>query len=224
LHKSPEYAAEATMSSKLQARAKAFLDRPIPEGMPYVPDSLPERFVALYATNGAVTLDAELSEILDICVLEAFNAADSKLGEEAEFFRESAEILRAIQAEVHGEEGSPPPASPTESGQGAVCGARNVQPSIHHEYLARCRKIIDAGWYFIVRRAADICEIQVCDEEGRGESIVLISATATSAEAEGRLIPKSVIEAVQRLEVGRSDFCDAAGNRLDPFSMRVVDW
>lgn len=209
------------MTSKLQARAKAFLDRPIPEGMPYVPDSLSERFVVMYAADGFLTLDPELSEILDICVLEAFNAADSKLGEEAEFFRESAEILQAIQAEVRGEEGLPPSAK---FGQGTVPSARNVQPAIDHEYLARCRKIIQAGWYFVVRRAADICEIQVCDEVGRGESMVLISATATSAEADGRLIPKSVIEAVQRLEVGRSDYCDVTGNRLDPFSMRVVPW
>jgi hypothetical protein len=212
------------MSSKLQARAKVFLDRPIPDGMPYVQDSLSERFVAMYAADGSVALDAELSEILDICVLEAFNAADTKLGEEAEFFRESAEILQAIQAEVRGEEGSPRPASPTDFGQGNRYAARNVQPAIDHEYLARSRKIIDSGWYFVVRRAPDECEIQVCDEEGRGESWVVISATATSAEAGGRQIPRSVIEAVQRLAAGRSDYCDAAGNRLDPFSMCVVDW
>ena len=90
------------MSARLRTRAKAFVDRPIPEGMSYIPDSLSERFVATYAATGTVDLDPELAEILHLCVLEAFNASDGKIGEEAEFFRESALILHAIQAELRG--------------------------------------------------------------------------------------------------------------------------
>ena len=88
------------MSAQLQARAKAFMARPIPQGMPYVPDSISERFLVAYATDGKLDLDPELGELLGICVAEAYNAAGSRTGEEAAFFRESAEILEAIQAEL----------------------------------------------------------------------------------------------------------------------------
>lgn len=90
------------MSAELQARAKSFLDRPIPDGMPYVSDSLSERFISTYAATGTLAVDPELAELLGLCVLEAFHVADSKAGEEAEFFRESALILQAIQAELQG--------------------------------------------------------------------------------------------------------------------------
>ena len=88
------------MSAQLQARAKKFLERPIPEGMPYVPDSISERFIVTYATDGKLDVDPELAELLAICVSEAYNAAASKSGEEAAFFHESAQILDAIQAEL----------------------------------------------------------------------------------------------------------------------------
>jgi hypothetical protein len=90
------------MSAELQARAKAFLDRQIPAEIRYVPDSLSERFLATYAAKGKVDLDGELAEILEICVIEAFHAADSKAGAEAEYFRECALLLQAIQAEAQG--------------------------------------------------------------------------------------------------------------------------
>ena len=88
------------MSMELQARTKAFLERPIPAEIRYVPDSLSERFLATYAASGAVDLDPEFAEIFDLCVLEAFHASDSKAGAEAEHFRECALLLQAIQAET----------------------------------------------------------------------------------------------------------------------------
>jgi hypothetical protein len=88
------------MSAQLRARAKAFLERPIPQGMPYVPDSISERFLVAYATDGKLDVDPEMLDLLEICILEGHNAADTKSGDEADFFRESAEILEAIQAEM----------------------------------------------------------------------------------------------------------------------------
>jgi len=93
---------DTTMSASLQERAKAFLKRPIPKGMPYVPDSMSERFIVMYAEKGSVDLDAELTELLEICVVEGERAANEKSGAEQEFFKESAAILRAILAESRG--------------------------------------------------------------------------------------------------------------------------
>ena len=87
------------MSNQLQQRAQSFLERPIPDGLPYAPDSMSERFVRAYATDGVVELDAELTELLGICVMEAEFASKSKSPEEAEFFGESCEILSEILAE-----------------------------------------------------------------------------------------------------------------------------
>lgn len=86
----------------LQQRAKAFLERPIPKGMPYVPDSISERFIAEYAATGKVVLDGETHELLQICVLEGDNTAQQKQGAEREFFMESAAILRVIAEESRG--------------------------------------------------------------------------------------------------------------------------
>lgn len=85
--------------SPLQQRARAFLQRPVPDGMAYVPDSISERFIATYAEEGRVKLDGELAELLELCVMEAELAADSKSGDEAAFFRESHEVLKGIQEE-----------------------------------------------------------------------------------------------------------------------------
>jgi hypothetical protein len=64
--------------------------------MPYVSDSISERFIAEYAATGKVKLDIESLELLQLCVLEGDNAAQQKQGAEREFFLESAAILRAI--------------------------------------------------------------------------------------------------------------------------------
>jgi hypothetical protein len=95
-------AAEGIMSTMLQVRVKEFLQRPIPAGMPYLPGSLSEQILGAYATNGTVQLDSEWTEILAICVVEASNAAASKAGEEGAYYRETSELLRAIQLEVKG--------------------------------------------------------------------------------------------------------------------------
>jgi hypothetical protein len=70
--------------------------------MTYVPDSISERFIATYAREGKTDVDAEQEELLAICVLESHRAAELKSGEEAAYFRESTEILEAIQAEIQG--------------------------------------------------------------------------------------------------------------------------
>jgi hypothetical protein len=80
----------------LQERARAFLQRPIPEGMAYAPDSISERFIASYAAEGKADLDAELTELLGMCATEARRAAKAKSGGEAACFRESGEILGLI--------------------------------------------------------------------------------------------------------------------------------
>jgi hypothetical protein len=107
-----------------------------------------------------------------------------------------------------------------------VCRGMYVgrKTEIDCDYLSRSRAIKEAGWYFVIRHSDDLCEIQICDEEGRGEFVVSISAGDTQAEVEGRVIPLAVIKAVQCLAIGRSDYCDSGGNRLDPFSMRVIAW
>jgi hypothetical protein len=87
---------QKSSSMTLQQRAKAFLERPVPKGMPYVSDSISERFIAEYAATGKVKLDIESLELLQLCVLEGDNAAQQKQGAEREFFLESAAILRAI--------------------------------------------------------------------------------------------------------------------------------
>ena len=56
-------------------------------------------FIQMYAINGRLDLGPEQAEILRLCFREAFEEAISKSGEEAAFSRETALILRAIQAE-----------------------------------------------------------------------------------------------------------------------------
>jgi len=95
------------MSRQLRERARAFLERPIPEGMPYVPDSISERFIAVYAERGQLEPDPETVELLRICAVEAENAASMKTGEEQAFFRESGAILEAIFEEMQEPHKSP---------------------------------------------------------------------------------------------------------------------
>ena len=83
-------------TNELQDRARKFIERPIPDGMTYAPENLTDRFIAEYAQNGSVQLDSELRELLTLCVMEGQFAADSKSGEEGDFFRESHAILQAI--------------------------------------------------------------------------------------------------------------------------------
>ena len=84
------------MSLGLQNRAKAFLEKSVPEEVDYVPDSISELFIREYAAEGRVGLDPERYELLQICMEEADLAAAEKTGAAKDFFRESAELLRAI--------------------------------------------------------------------------------------------------------------------------------
>lgn len=87
------------MSAELQRRARAFLERAVPEAISYVPDSFAERFIATYAIEGLLQLDAELSELLGLVLVESRNAAESPLADVSEYFGESSAILEAIRKE-----------------------------------------------------------------------------------------------------------------------------
>jgi hypothetical protein len=92
------------MSQNLQARAKAFLERPIPDGMPYADDNLTDGFISRYAAEDKIDPSPEVMDLMQICLLESESAANApgRSSEEQAFFRESAEILRAIMAEMDG--------------------------------------------------------------------------------------------------------------------------
>ena len=80
----------------LQNRAKEFLARPLPKGMPYVPDSISERFIAEFAKEGKIQIDEESFELLQICVMEAENTASQRTGDEQQHYQDTATILRSI--------------------------------------------------------------------------------------------------------------------------------
>jgi hypothetical protein len=88
------------MSAKLQARAKAFLERPIPGGLDYVRDSVAERLIATYAKKGKLPDDPDGPELLELAAMESSQMAETQSDEEvAAYFRESTAILEAILAE-----------------------------------------------------------------------------------------------------------------------------
>lgn len=84
----------------LQLRAKRFLDRPVPKGMNYVPNSYAEQFIRQYAETGTLTLDKEMEEIFQITVQESQNVQKRGSLAERNYLKESADILVAIQAEL----------------------------------------------------------------------------------------------------------------------------
>jgi len=88
--------------SDLQARVKAFLMRPVPEDMDYMPDSLAERFLIQYAEDGHLTLEPETAEILATMVEdEETNSLEQCQPGEREYLDESRKLLAAIlEAEV----------------------------------------------------------------------------------------------------------------------------
>jgi hypothetical protein len=89
-----------SISSDLQARAKTFLQKPIPDGINYVPGSIAETLIATYAERGSVPDDAETAELLALAGMEAQAAADRfSYPAAAEYFRETSAILEAILAE-----------------------------------------------------------------------------------------------------------------------------
>ena len=87
------------MSAELQSRAKAWSDQRNRQRA--VQDiSMTDYFIQVYANKGHLDLDPEHAEILRLCFRESFAEATTKSGEDAEFARETALILRAIQAEL----------------------------------------------------------------------------------------------------------------------------
>ena len=85
---------------ELQARAKTFLQKPIPQGIDYVPGSIAETLIATYAERGFVPDDAETAELLGLAGMESQAAADRFSDPvAAEYFRETSAILEAILAE-----------------------------------------------------------------------------------------------------------------------------
>ena len=83
-------------SNPLQERAKKFLQMPVPAHMSYVPDSIAERFIVEYAETGTVNLDSELSELLQIVVMESPITEGAVPGSEEAFMNESSLLLQAI--------------------------------------------------------------------------------------------------------------------------------
>lgn len=98
---SPSSKVSIAMPHTLQARAKAYLSRPIPDAMPYVEDNLTDGIISRYATDGKIDNDPELMELIELCAMEAETAAlnPERPRDQQELFRESAEILRAILIE-----------------------------------------------------------------------------------------------------------------------------
>jgi hypothetical protein len=84
----------------LQSRAKAFLERDIPEDVNYMADSLAERLLTAYAEEGRLDADPETLELLDLCILESQDAAEEGSPARQAWFRESLELLEAIRAEA----------------------------------------------------------------------------------------------------------------------------
>lgn len=89
------------MSSELQTRARAFLQRPIPSGIDYAPDSLAERFIATYAARGGLPEDDEATELLGLACLESSALSEQFSNNPAarDYFQENASILEKMLAE-----------------------------------------------------------------------------------------------------------------------------
>ena len=88
------------MSAELQTRAKDFLARPVPATMNYVPDSIAERFIRVYAQEGQLSEDGEAMELLGLAAMESSAMADqSKDQQVAEYLRASSALLESMLAE-----------------------------------------------------------------------------------------------------------------------------
>jgi hypothetical protein len=92
------------MSRRLRRRAAKFLKRPVPEGLrgQFASDSITERIIARHAEAGDLGEDVELHELLSFCTVEASEAVERHEGETRDHFRETFEILQAIEDESHG--------------------------------------------------------------------------------------------------------------------------
>ena len=85
------------MSTELRARARAFLNRGIPAGIDYAPDSIAERIIATYANRGRLPTGDENGELIELAHMECSAMADQMTDPSAaEYFRECAGILAAL--------------------------------------------------------------------------------------------------------------------------------
>jgi len=82
----------------LLARIKAFLNRQPPTEVNYVPGSLVEGLMAIYAKKSQ--LDGESEMLLGICESELTETVAGKTGPAADYFGECLAIVRAIQAQL----------------------------------------------------------------------------------------------------------------------------
>ncbi len=87
------------MSVELQNRAKAWLSGAQRGAPGYALDSMADYFIGSYAANGQVDLSGDWIGYLRAGVSGSLEAAQRSSGHDAEFFREAAEILKAIEAE-----------------------------------------------------------------------------------------------------------------------------
>jgi len=87
------------MSVELQNRARAWLEQPQRNAPEYQPDSMADWFIGVYAANGRVDLTGDYLAYLRAGVSGSLDVAKRSSGQDAAFFREAAEILRAIEAE-----------------------------------------------------------------------------------------------------------------------------
>jgi hypothetical protein len=88
------------MSAELQARARAFLQRTIPGAVNYVPDSIAERLIGVYARDGQLPDDAETMELVGLAAMESSAMAEQLTDPAAvEYFEENSAILEMMLAE-----------------------------------------------------------------------------------------------------------------------------
>ena len=79
----------------LRRRCQVFVDKQPPPEVEYVPGSISERWMRHFAAGGA--FDAEMIELLGLCIIEASDAEEQmKTPEAKRYFRESGQLLRSI--------------------------------------------------------------------------------------------------------------------------------
>ncbi len=89
------------MSVPLQKRARAFLERAVPAGLDYVPNSLAERWIKTYAKRGRISVEPATLELMELVIAESQERAGGEpLPEVADYFRESTALLEAIHTEA----------------------------------------------------------------------------------------------------------------------------
>ncbi len=83
----------------LQHRVRDVLERPVPEDVDYVEESLAERILTTYAEEGRLDADPEQLELLELCLLETRGAQEEGSPARRAWFKESGDLLEAILAE-----------------------------------------------------------------------------------------------------------------------------